>query len=124
VVKDRWRSDRGYSALEAVVILPLALIAVMTIMQAALYLLAVQAAQTAANKGSLAGAAYMSSPATGEERAKAWLSHQRMVSDVRASSAGSTSDSVRITVSLRTVTLVPGWTLTVRESAAHPVEEP
>lgn len=119
-----WRSDRGYSSLEAVVILPLAILLVMTIVQAVFYLLAVQAAQTAANKGALEGAAYQSSPAAGVERAETWLSQQRMLSDVSASSAGSTSESVRITVSVRPMTLLPGWTLTVQESAEQPVEEP
>lgn len=118
----QWSSDRGYSAIEAVIVLPVVVMLVMGLIQFVLFLLASNVAQTAANKAALAGASYQASPADGVERATNWLDGQSLLRDAAVSSAGSTADSVRITVTGTTVTLLPGWTLTIRESAVQPVE--
>ncbi|MFB7896024.1 TadE/TadG family type IV pilus assembly protein [Streptomyces xiamenensis] len=116
------RGDRGYSTLEVTVVLPVVLLMVMALVQAALYLLASDLAQTAANKGSLAGASWQSSPDVGVERASTWAGTQRLLRGTSVSSEGSNADSVRITVTGEALTLVPGWTLTIRETAEQPVE--
>jgi hypothetical protein len=102
--------------------MPAVLLLVMGVVQFVLFLLASDVAQTAANKGALAGASYQASPGDGVERAGNWVGGQRLLREVSVSSGGSTADSVRITVTGSTITLLPGWTLTISESAEQPVE--
>lgn len=114
--------DRGYSTVEVTVVMPVVLLLVAAVAQFVLYLLAADLAQTAAQKGALTGASYGGSPGDGVERASSWAGGQRLLQDVAVSSAGSDADRVRITVSGSTLTLLPGWTLTIRQSAEQPVE--
>ena len=110
------------STLELLILAPTLLVVFAAGLQLGLYYLAENTAHTAARKGAGAASSSEAGPAAGVERANRWLAQVGLVKDADVSSAGSTADRVRITVSGRVTSLLPGMTFTVTQSAEQPVE--
>ncbi|MFF4649266.1 TadE/TadG family type IV pilus assembly protein [Streptomyces sp. NPDC001380] len=90
-------------------VLPAVLVLVLLVVQASLWWYARQVALTAAREGAEAGRAHRAGPADGTARARAFLDRAgTAVSDPRVSSDGSTAAVVRITVTVRAQSLLPG----------------
>ena len=118
------RGQDGVTSLEVVVLFPLALALILLIVQVALWFFARSMALAAARAGADSGAAYTSSPAAGATAATRFASDQAgdMLTDVHASPDGSTATEVRITVTGDALSLLPGFTLSVSQTAQKPVE--
>lgn len=118
------RGDRGSLTLSYVLVVPVFLLALMVIVQVALWFLAREAALAAARQGADAARAQGASLAAGPSTALAFAQHDSSGYLLRpaASSAGSTRGTVQITVTGRAPSLVPGLSLAVRQVARVPVE--
>ncbi|MET8210345.1 TadE family protein [Streptomyces sp. NPDC005373] len=118
----RERGDAGISTLEFLIIAPIMLLISCVALQLGVFFLASTAAHTAARKGAQTAAEYQSSPGAGAQRARAWLDTVRVVKGAQVSTAGSTGQRVRVTVTGHVMSLVPGWDLQVERSAEDTVE--
>ncbi|MFG2894899.1 TadE family protein [Streptomyces sp. NPDC048248] len=116
------RGDEGMGTLEFTIIAPVVMLILCAGLQLGMWYLAQEAALTAARKAATAGAAYQASPADGTARARNWLARVHLIKGTAVSSAGSTADRVRVTVTGTSLSLVPGWTPQVNKSAEVPVE--
>jgi Flp pilus assembly protein TadG len=119
----RW-SDAGALTLSYVIVFPIFLLGIMTIAQASVWYLAKETALAAARHG--ADVARTSQPPPGDGAAAA-LTFARaaapgFLTDVSANTKGSTADTIRITVTGRAPSLVPGTPITVTEVVTAPVE--
>ncbi|MFJ9855315.1 TadE family protein [Streptomyces sp. NPDC101150] len=108
--------------LEFTIIAPVIMLILCAGLQLGMWYLAQEAALTAARKAATAGAAYQAKPSDGTARARTWLAEVHLIKDTVVSSAGSTPDRVRVTVTGSSLSLVPGWTPQVTKSAEVPVE--
>ena len=115
--------DRGSVSVEAVIVLPVFLLVVYAILQAGLYAHACAVAQAAAQDGARAGAAFGSSADQGRAAAQAVLS-ARVAGEDWAVTTQSDATTLTIAVSGHAMSIVPGLTLEVRESASMPWEVP
>ncbi|MFG2651256.1 TadE/TadG family type IV pilus assembly protein [Streptomyces sp. NPDC048436] len=116
------RGDRGIATLEFLIIAPILLVISCIVLQLGVFFLASTAAHTAARKGAQTGAEFQSSPRQGAERAQAWLSQVGVVQQSQVSTAGSTGDRVRVTVTGRVMNFLP-WDLRIERSAEDTVEQ-
>ncbi|MGW6318995.1 TadE/TadG family type IV pilus assembly protein [Streptomyces sp. NPDC055099] len=114
--------DRGIATLEFLIIAPLLLFVSLLVLQVGVFFLASTAAHTAARKGAQTGAAFESSPATGAQRAQSWLGQVGVVQQAQVSTAGSTGERVRVTVTGRVMNFLP-WDLHIERSAEDTVEK-
>jgi Flp pilus assembly protein TadG len=116
--------DSGALTLSYVIIVPVFLLALMVITQAAMWYLARSAALAAARQGVDAARVQGSSPGAGATAALAFA--QRSASGYllgpAASSGGSTAATIVITVTGSVPSLVPGVPITVSQVAQAPVE--
>ncbi|MEU6987322.1 TadE/TadG family type IV pilus assembly protein [Streptomyces sp. NPDC046324] len=121
---DRRRADRGAASVEFAVLALVVLALVFTAIQVGLYFHARKVAQSAARQGVETGRQFGASEGDGVAQAQSFLN--RFGSSVRgasvSSSAGSTTEEIRITVRGSVATLVPGLTLDVVQHADAPVE--
>ena len=132
-LRARWRSrllavardDSGMTTLEVAVLFPVVLILIFGIAQTALWYMARTAALSAAKQGVNAGRVYGAKPADGVPAANDFLTAQvgDILSGSNVSIAGSDPGTLRITVSGSSLSLIPGWTITVTQSAQGPVEK-
>ena len=126
MLRRRSRSpDEGSTTLEIAILGPVLLLLIFAIVQAALWFYARNLALAAAQEGVGAGRAYGSNPSQGVSRARSFL--DRSASDSlqtsSVSSAGSTPSTVRISVTGRSLSVLPGFAgITVTQSAVGPVE--
>ncbi|WP_308367999.1 TadE/TadG family type IV pilus assembly protein [Streptomyces sp. ISL-36] len=119
----RLRGERGAASVEFAVLALVVLALVFTAIQVGLYFHARKVAQSAARQGVEAGRQFGASEGDGVAQAQTFLN--RFGSSVRGasvSSAGSTTEEIRITVRGSVATLVPGVTLDVVQHADAPVE--
>jgi Flp pilus assembly protein TadG len=118
--------DSGALTLSYVIVFPVFLLALMAIVQAALFYLARQAALAAARHGVDAARVLHAPAGAGPAAALAFArsAGSGYLLGPSASSGGSTPTTIEITVHGRVPSLVPGLTLTVSMSqdAAAPVE--
>lgn len=119
----RLRDDAGFSTLEFLVIAPILFTILCLTLQLGVWYLGASAAATAARKGAESGSSYQSTPAEGATRARDWLSGVPLVQDVEVTTAGSTADRVRVTVSAQVMNFVPFWDITIHRSAEDVVEK-
>ena len=117
--------DAGSATLEIAILGPALLLLIFTIVQTALWFYARNLALAAAQEGVGAGRSYGSAPDVGVTRAKSFL--DRNASDslqfISVSSTGSTPTTVRISVTGRSLSVLPGLPgMTVTQSAEGPVE--
>ncbi len=116
--------DAGIVSLEVAILFPACFLLILATVQVSLWFFARAAALAAARAGAVSGASYNSSPANGAAAAQAFAAAQAgdMLSGVHASTDGSTGAAVRITVSGTSLSLIPGWTITVSQTSQEPSE--
>lgn len=114
--------DGGIATLEFLILAPILLFISLLVLQLGVFFLASTAAHTAARKGAQTGAEFESSPGAGAERAQAWLNQVRVVQEAHVSTAGSTGQQVRVTVTGRVMNFLP-WDLRIERSAEDTVEK-
>lgn len=116
--------ERGSSSIQMIVLLP-ALFTVMFLgMQAALWFHARSVAIAAAQEGARTAGAQNGSAAAGISDATSFVSDAGG-SDVLAGvhvSGGRSGNRATVTVSGTSMSIIPGWTITVHQSATVPVE--
>ena len=120
----RQAGERGSASIQMVVLLP-ALFAVMFLgMQAALFYHARTVAIAAAQQGARAAAGENGSTSNGVSAASDFISHaggEDVLVDARAS-AHRTATTVTVAVTGHALSVIPGWTPAVVQSASLPVE--
>jgi Flp pilus assembly protein TadG len=119
------RGDSGAFTLSYVIIVPVFMAALLVIAQGSVWYLARSAALAAARAGADA-ARVLSAPAGAGPRAAVAFARSAAPGYLlgpRATTAGSTSRTIEVTVTGRVPTLVPGLSLSVSQVAAAPVEQ-
>lgn len=119
----RLRDDRGFGSVEFAVLAVVVLSLIFTTIQVGLYYHARKVAQSAARQGVEAGRQFGAGQGDGVAQAEDFLA--RFGGSVRGasvSSAGSTEEEIRITVTGTVATLVPSLELDVVQHAHGPVE--
>ena len=120
----RCRGDDGALTLSYAVITPVFLMAILVIVQACVWYLARETAIAAARQGADVGRTAHPPPGRGAQAAVAfarWAAPGFLL-EPNASAAGSSAATVRIRVSGRVPSLVPGMVIRVSEVVAAPVE--
>ncbi|MFJ2745421.1 TadE family protein [Streptomyces sp. NPDC087440] len=117
----RRAGDRGASAIQTAIIVPVVLTVFITALQAALWGYARNLAQSAAREGVTAGRMYGAGPGAGAAQARSVLARRAgtNLTGHAVSTAGSGPDLIRITVTGRAQSLVPGipdWPVTAEAS--------
>ena len=102
--------DRGSATLEIAILAPAILLLTFAVVQAGLWFYARALALAAAQEGVTAARAYRAAPSAGPARAQAFLREQAgdSLSDTTVSSAGTTTTLVRIQVTGRSLSVLPG----------------
>lgn len=102
---------RGSATVEAVVLVPAAMLALLVVLQVGLWALAAEAVQQVADRAALAAASLGAGPPDGQQAARAALAGMagRLVIDpsVTVTASGSNADDVVVTGQVES--LVPGW---------------
>jgi Flp pilus assembly protein TadG len=117
--------DRGSVSLEIAILGPVLLLLILSIVQAGLWFYARSLALAAAQEGVAAARSYQAHPASGISRAQSFLDEQAgdSLTDTTVSSAGSTPTRIRIEVTGRALSVLPGIPgLQVTQGAEGPVE--
>jgi len=118
------RDDSGMTTLEVAILFPAMLILVFGIAQTALWYMARTAALSAAQQGVNAGRTYGAAPGDGVSAAQDFLAAQ--VGDIltggHARIAKSDRGTLRISVTGTSLSLIPGWKISVTQSAQGPKE--
>lgn len=117
--------QRGSVSLEIAVLGPALLLLVFSIVQAGLWFYARSLALAAAQEGVNAGRTYGADPGAGVVRAKAFLEEQAgdSLTNTTATSVGSTPTFIRIQVTGRSLSVLPGVPgIEVTQSATGTVE--
>lgn len=116
-------SDAGIGTLEFLVLSPILLIVLCAAIQMGMWYLADSAAATAARKGAETGSSYQSTPADGATRAENWLAGISIVRNRHVSTAGSTGQTVRVTVDAEVMNFLPFLDFSISRSAEDVVEQ-
>lgn len=119
------RRDTGAVSLEIAILAPALLLVVFTIVQTGLWFYARNLALAAAQEGATAGAAYHAPTGAGTARARAFLTEQATdtLTDTTVTAAGSSATSIRVQVTGRSLSVLPGVPgITVTQTAEAPVE--
>ncbi|MFH9826392.1 MULTISPECIES: TadE family protein [Streptomyces] len=119
----RWRDDQGDTSIQMAIVYPFVLLATIAVVQASMWFYARQIALTAAREGASAARAYQASPANGTARAHEVL--ERAAGDsLRGYSVSVTSNGqrVQVQVSGTAMSMIPGFSLQVSQSASGPLE--
>jgi len=116
--------DGGALTLSYVVVLPVVFLLIMVMIQASFWFLARDAALAAARQGADAARALHASRASGPAVAVAFARQagRGYLEDPVATTAGSTSTTVSITVTGRVPSFVPGLVVRVSETVQAPAE--
>ena len=115
----------GSVSLEIAILAPALLVLVFTIVQAGLWFHARNLAQAAAQEGATAAASYTATPTAGIVRARSFLSEQAgdSLTATTVTTAGSTPTLVRVEVTGRAISILPGVPgMSVTQAAIVPVE--
>ena len=117
--------DRGSVSLEIAILGPALLLLIFSIVQAGLWFYARSLALAAAQEGVTAARSYQANPNSGRSRAQSFLDEQAgdSLTGTTVTSAGSTPTRVRIKVTGRALSVLPGIPgLKVTQAADGPVE--
>ncbi len=120
-----WRAgadDTGSVTLEAIVLLPLALLVLFFAFELALAYIGSSVAGAAAQRGAREAAAYEASNAEGAAVAEAWVADLGAGMDDVSVTVSRNADSVTVTVSADTLSIIPQWSPSVTRSATMPLE--
>lgn len=109
-VRARAQGDRGDSSIQMAIVFPFVIALTMTAVQVGMTYYARNIALTAAREGVSAGRVYQASPGEGAARARETLGRIAgdSLRDAGVSTAGSTADTMQVTVTGRAVSLLPG----------------
>ncbi|MEV7268041.1 TadE family protein [Micromonospora aurantiaca] len=119
-----WRHDRGSSPVEfAVIALPMLLLT-FAVLQTGLVYFAQSIALGAATQGVNAARGYQSTAAAGEARAASFLSTAGAGLNDQQVVVTRTGSEVRVTVTGKAITVLPGVSWTISKTAHGPVERP
>lgn len=117
------RADRGSATVEIAILGPVVLLLVFTLVQSALWYYARGLALAAAQQGATAAAAYGATPATGAAHAREFLAGQDSLREVQVDAAASTRTQVRVQVTGRALSVLPGVAgILITQDAYAPVE--
>lgn len=114
--------DRGSGTLEVAVLFPVVLLIVMAILQTGLWYHGRSVALAAAQEGVAAGRAELSSVGHAHEAAAAFAEKVGALDDVSVSTTGSSATRIRVTVTGRVPSLIPGVPIAVSQEASGAVE--
>lgn len=114
-------TTRGSVSIESLIVIPVFLLALFAIMQASLWVHASSVAQAAAADGVRAGSAYGGTVAEGRAVAESILT-SRAVGEQWVVSFEDDGRSLTIIITGRATSVVPGTSVSVRESATLPWE--
>ncbi|MFJ4895575.1 TadE family protein [Streptomyces sp. NPDC088788] len=118
-----WRQDRGATALDFSMTVPLAFLLLFGIVQGGLYFHGRSVAHHAAQQAVDAQRAYDAADGAGTDAARSYLARMGgslSDADVRVDSDGTT---VQVSVQGTVINLVPGWSGHVSQSVRAPVEK-
>lgn len=119
----RLRDDGGVGSVELATLALVVLMLAFTTIQVGLYYHARKVAQSAARQGVDAGRQFGATQGDGSAQAQQYLSKfGNSVRGAQVSTAGSSAQQIRITVSGEVATLVPGLSLHVTQHADAPIE--
>ena len=119
------RGDRGSVSLEIAILGPTLLLLIFTIVQAGLWFYARSLALAAAQEGVNAARGYQAAPAAGTSRARLFLTEHAgdSLTATRITTTGTTPTQIRIQVTGRSLSVLPGVPgLTITQEAAAPKE--
>jgi hypothetical protein len=110
--------------LSYVIIVPVFLVGIMTVVQVSIWYLARESVLAAARHGADVARTSQPPPGSGAQAAVSFATSatSTFLSNVRASAKGTNRTTVRIAVSARIPSMVPGLTIRVREVVTAPVE--
>jgi Flp pilus assembly protein TadG len=116
--------DHGALVLSYIIIVPVFMLAILVIVQSAMWYLAREAALAAARQGADAARLPGAAAGAGQSAALAFAhtSASGYLLAPKANAIGSSATTVQITVSGDVPTLVPLWTLEVHQTVQAPVE--
>ncbi|MEV7898214.1 TadE family protein [Streptomyces cyaneofuscatus] len=116
--------DRGETSIQMAIVFPFVILFTIATVQYFVFAHARSAALTAAREGVNAGRSYQSSPGTGAARAQGTAARigGSTLRGPSASTAGSTAETMRVTVSGTALSLLPGVSLRVSQTATGPRE--
>jgi Flp pilus assembly protein TadG len=114
--------DRGASPIELAVLLPAIILALFLSIQVAVYFLARSEALAAAQEGVTAQRAYRASDGIGATRANSFIAHSQGWLVNSAPHVTTDATGVTVTVSGSALSLIPGVTWTVSQSAHGTIE--
>jgi Flp pilus assembly protein TadG len=116
--------ERGSTALEVVVIVPVMMLVILLAVQAAMWAVAAEVVQAAAAVGSQTAAAQGSSPAAGTAAAQAYLfEHGGTLISKPSVQVESSAGQVEVRVSAQAVEIVPLFDLGVSAVRVEPLQE-
>lgn len=118
------RNDRGSVSIQMMILLPVMFLVMFTAMQAALFYHARAVAIAAAQEGAREAGSENGSRSSGEAAAKDFIS-QAGGSDALTGSSVSGSRSATtatVTVTGKSLSVIPGWKVTITQSSSVPVE--
>lgn len=119
----RRHDERGSASIELVVVLP-ALFAIMFLgMQAALYYQARTLAIAAAQEGARSAGAQYGTSADGNRAARSYLADSGDALEGARTHAVRTATTATVTVTGRSLSVVPGWHMTVSQSSSVATEK-
>ncbi|MBQ0850262.1 pilus assembly protein [Streptomyces sp. BH-SS-21] len=118
-----WRQDRGSTALDMSMVVPLAFLLLFTLIQGGLWFHGRSVAHHAAQEAVDAQRAYNAAPGAGKAAAAAFLA--RMGGSLNGASVQVRDDGETVSVSVEgsVINLVPGWSGHVHQSVKAPVEK-
>lgn len=119
------RDDRGSVSLEIAILGPALLLLVFSVVQVSLWFCARSLALAAAQEGVNAARTYSADPGSGVTRARAFINEQAgdSLTQTTVTSAGSSPTLIRIQVTGRSLSVLPGVPgIEVTQSAAGPIE--
>ena len=116
--------EAGALTISYVLIVPVFLIGIMTVVQASIWYLARDTVLAAARHGADVARTSTPPPGSGAQAAISFATSATsgLISNVTASTRGTTATTVRITVSARIPSFVPGLVIHVHEVVTAPVE--
>lgn len=120
----RCRDERGSVSIQMIVLMPVMFLVMFTGVQAALYYHARAVAIAAAQEGAREAGSENGSPGSGEAVARGFIS-QAGGSDTLAGSSVSGSRSATtatVIVTGHSLSVIPGWKITITQSSSVPVE--
>jgi Flp pilus assembly protein TadG len=124
-LRRRFRHDSGALVLTYVIIVPVFMLAIMVIIQGALWYLAREAALAAARQGADAARIPGAAPGAGAHAALAFARRDASgyLLGPAATGMGSTATTIQITVTGHVPTFVPGLVISISQAVQAPAEQ-